>query len=159
MRNSYLIATSCLALIMLQACASPKTRVETEAVRDYIVAAELPEADQIRYGPIQRPDLTPINEQFALINVRDRHYMLEFRRRCFALYDNTRITPDVRREGNILRARFDTVRGCVIDRIYQIDEAQALELEQLGDAPGREVMTVDPSNSSPPRRGSWPDLG
>ena len=66
---------------------------------------------------------------------------MEFRQRCFALYDSSRITPDVRREGNIIRARFDTIRGCSIDKIYTIDEAQALELEQLGDAPGDATKT------------------
>ncbi|MDJ0758729.1 MAG: DUF6491 family protein [Woeseiaceae bacterium] len=134
MRLSYLTAAVCIAF--LAACTAPKTRVETEAVRDFIAAAELAETDQVRYRPTQTPGLNPINEEFALLRTRDSHFLVEFRQRCYALYDSSRITPDVRREGNVIRARFDTIRGCVIDKIFQIDAAQALELEQLGDAPG-----------------------
>ena len=142
MRRSYLTATICLAL--LAGCSTPIKRVDTEAVRDYIAAAELAEADQIRFPSLQQPSHRPINEEFALLESRGDHFLLEFRRRCFALYDSNLIAPDVRRESNTIRARFDTIRGRYIDKIYRIDEAQALELGQLGDAPGDDSVTVDP---------------
>ena len=50
--------------------------------------------------------------------------------------DEFRVTPDYRREANLLRARFDTIRGCHIGKIYAVDKGQAQELENLGDAPG-----------------------
>ncbi|NNF40051.1 MAG: hypothetical protein HKN64_01645 [Woeseiaceae bacterium] len=42
--------------------------------------------------------------------------------------------PDVRYQRNVLRARFDTLRGCVIERLYGIDNAAAEELQQLAAA-------------------------
>lgn len=144
-----------LALAALQACSTPRTRVESEAVRDYIAAAEPDEADRIRFRPTRRPAYRPINEYFTVVDSGDAHYLVEFRRRCYALYDNSRIEPDVRRESNVIRARFDTIRGCLIDTIYAIDAAQALELEQLGDAPGDEndasalELLADPPRNDP----------
>lgn len=138
MRKGFVAATTCLAFAGLQACSAPPTRVETEAVHDYIAAAELEETDRIRFRSMHSPANRPINEHFVIVETGNSHYLVEFRQRCFALYDNARITPDVRREANVIRARFDTIRGCAIDKIYAIDKAQALELEQLGDAPGDE---------------------
>ena len=135
MQRSLVTLAACAALLVLQACSTPKTRVETEAVRDYIVASELQETDAIRHRTMNSPSHRPISERFAIVETRDKHYLVEFRKRCYELYDSSRITPDIRREGNTIR-RFDTIRGCSINEIYAIDEAQAMELEQLGDAPG-----------------------
>ncbi len=132
----------CAALLVLQACSFGIHRAETEAVRDYIAASELKETDAIRYRTMHSPAHRPINERFVIVEARDSHYLVEFRQRCFALYDSSRITPDLRRESNAIR-RFDTIRGCSIDEIYSIDEAQALELQQLGDAPGDDSVTVE----------------
>ena len=138
-----IVTTAMLAVVILvQACSTPRPRVETEAVRDYIAAAELEETGQVRTPTLRSPTATPINEHFAILEGTSGYHLLEFSRRCFALYDTSRITPDVRRDGNVLRARFDTLRGCRIDKMYKIDAAQALELQALGDAPGDEV---DPS--------------
>ncbi|MDJ0917901.1 MAG: DUF6491 family protein [Woeseiaceae bacterium] len=144
MRKSNFFFAVCLTPLALQACSTPQPRAETEAVRDYIAAAELEETDQIRYRTMSNFEHRPINEEFAVLATHDEHYLLEFRRRCFALYDTTFITPDVRRDSNTLRAGFDTIRGCVMEKIYPIDEAQALELGQLGDAPGDEDVVVHP---------------
>jgi hypothetical protein len=57
-------------------------------------------------------------------------------RRCHELKDNTRITPDKRWDTNIVRAKFDTIRGCRIAAIYALDEAEAAELKNIGEAPG-----------------------
>ena len=35
-----------------------------------------------------------------------------------------------------LRARIDTIRGCMISHIYPITADQRIELKSLGDAPG-----------------------
>ena len=34
-------------------------------------------------------------------------------------------------------SRFDTIRGCRIGAIYALDEAEAAELENIGEAPGQ----------------------
>ena len=67
MRRNYLTATTCLAL--LAACATPQPRVETEAVRDYIAAAELQETDQIRFPSMQPPGHRPVHISPGVYNL------------------------------------------------------------------------------------------
>ena len=70
---------------------------------------------------------------------RDGRYLLEFSRKCHELTDNTRITPDRRYDHNVMRRGIDTLRGCRIDKMYPLTEAQALEIEAL-------VKTADGGN-------------
>ena len=77
-----------------------------------------------------------IDETFILYNARKETYLVEFARACWELRDNTRVTPDKRWDANIVRARFDTIRGCRIARIFALDEAEIAELKNIGEAPG-----------------------
>ena len=43
---------------------------------------------------------------------------------------------DRRNDANTLRARFDTIRGCRIHRIFALNEGEVAELENIGEAPG-----------------------
>ena len=66
----------------------------------------------------------------------------EFQRDCWELRRND-FTPemvDVRDNQNVLRARFDTIRGCRIGKMYEITAEQRVELTALGDAPGDEIF-------------------
>ncbi len=126
------LATLIVLAAFLYACAPAQPRPESQAVRDYIAVAELEEVDRIRTSMIGQADYKVINEEFIVFETRDDNFLVEFRRRCYELLDDTRIPPDIRRDSNIIRSRFDTIRGCRIDRIYAIDEAQAEELVQLG---------------------------
>jgi hypothetical protein len=42
----------------------------------------------------------------------------------------------VRHDSRYIHSRFDTIRGCRIDKIFALDEAAATEVENLGEAPG-----------------------
>ena len=77
-----------------------------------------------------------IGDQFVIYKGRRDEYLVEFARRCHELYDNSRITPDKRWDSNVVRARFDTIRGCRITAIYALDEAEVVELKNIGEAPG-----------------------
>ena len=46
------------------------------------------------------------------------------------------VVADVRRENNTIRARFDTLRGCRIDKIFALTEADVAELKSLGEIAG-----------------------
>ena len=118
------------SLVLLAACAgTPETPPELEAVRDYVEVGELEQADRIRtHGSDQWSALT---DYHALYGSRNGWYLLEFTRICRELTDNTRITPDYRYDHNVLRSRIDTLRGCRIDRIYPLTEAQKQEIEAL----------------------------
>ncbi len=129
------------ALMVIAGCSSTSQRPqEVEAVRDFIAAADLKEVSEIRMS--RQLSYTYLNDRFVLMPTRRGDYLVEFNRACWELREN-RFTPemvDVRDNQNILRARYDTLRGCRIDTMYEITEEQREELKDLGDAPGDEVF-------------------
>jgi len=124
-----------LMATLLIACASqPDTRVN-DAVDDFIVVSELKEQDTVRMR--EQFHHTNLSEHYIILRTRKEKYLVKFQRRCRELNERE-VKPDVRFERNTLRAGFDTIRGCRIDRMYAIDESQAQELVHLGKAPGEE---------------------
>ena len=80
--------------------------------------------------------LITIQKQAAGIHVADAlldyvQSLLEFTRNCRELTDNTRVTPDRRYDHNVIRRGIDTLRGCRIDKMYPLSEAQAQEIGAL----------------------------
>lgn len=136
MSKSFLL----LAAVLVAGCSSTsQPSREVEAVRDFVVAAELVEVSEIRLW--RQMSYTYLNNRFVTVPTRRGDYLVEFTRDCRAL-TSTEIMQDmvdVRQNANVLRARFDTIRGCQIARMYEISEAQSDELKVLGDAPGDEI--------------------
>ena len=128
-------------LLLTAACSSTTQRPqEIEAVRDYVVANQLEEVSEIRLR--EQMSYTYVNDRFVTIPTRQGDFLVEFIRDCWELRRND-FTPemvDVRDDRNALRARFDTIRGCRIGKMYEISGAQREELTALGDAPGDEVF-------------------
>lgn len=112
----------------------PATQDEEQAVRDFIELRDLEELDKLRTSSSDR--WQKISDKFIIYDTRKGAYLVEFAHPCYELEDYNRIVADVRREGNILRARFDTIRGCRTDKLYSLTEAEAAELKQLGESPG-----------------------
>lgn len=135
------------ALALLAACATPYDPREIEAVRDFVVAAELKQVDRVRlYGQL---NYTYVNDRYIMIPTRRGDYLAELRQTCRELRSNE-FTPDMvdrRDSDHYIRARFDTIRGCRIDTIYEITEAQREEIRVLGDAPGENVFIPEPDES------------
>lgn len=130
-------------LALLSACATEYNPQEVEAVRDYIAAAELNEVEKIRIN--NQMNFAYVNDFFVTIPTRRGDYLVEFSRQCRDLR-RTDFTPemvDLRDNQNIIRSRFDTIRGCRIGTIYEITDMQRRELHDLGDAPGDEVFLPD----------------
>jgi len=133
-------AATMAAAFFLAACASQDEQAEestqdvSQAVRDFIELRELEELDRLKSGT--NDGWQQLDDRFILYSGRRETYLVEFRRRCHELNDNTRIVPDKRWDSNTVSAKFDTIRGCRIDKIYRLDEAEAAELENIGEAPG-----------------------
>lgn len=118
----------------MAACVTGPPQLDKQAVEDFIEVRELTEAEFI---PTANNDSwRELNNYQLLYSARDGKYLVVFGRICRELTDNTIITPDIRQDGNRIRPRFDTIRGCRIANIYELSESDALELEQLGEAPG-----------------------
>ena len=138
-----------LPLVAALAACSVTTEVsqETEAVRDYIATADLAEVTRVRAG--RNTSHKYISDHFVIIEGEQQQVLAEFSRRC---YDLTRsdFTPqmvDTRRDPSHIHAKFDTIRGCHIDKLYGLTPEQAEELRNLGDAPGDEVFMPDNDDS------------
>lgn len=125
-----------LMAALLAACAAPDetTGENTEqAVRDFIAARQLDELDKIRTR--SNDHFQEIDAHFLIYKTRNDAYLFEFDRACYELTQDI-IVADERWEGNTIRSRFDTLRGCRIGHIYALTEAEVAELENLGESVG-----------------------
>jgi len=129
-----------VALGLLAACTGEDTKPAmstqdvVQAVRGFVEVRELEELDLI--ATHSRDSWHSIDDYFLIYEGRRAKYLVDFGRRCHELSDNRRIVPDERWDSNKVRARFDTIRGCRIIKIYALTEAEAAELESIGEAPG-----------------------
>ncbi len=124
------------AAMLLSGCATQEkavTQDEEQAIRDYILVRGLEEVDRMRSSNSDSWD--ELDEYFIIYDTRRNTYLVEFNRACHELNEN-RVTPDLRREANTIRARSDTIRGCHIDKIFALTEADVAELKSLGETPG-----------------------
>lgn len=118
---------------LLAACASQTEPTVSDAVADFIVVSELEEMDTVNTR--EQFSYKYLSERYIILKTRRENHLVQFNRRCREL-NAPYVTPDVRFDSNTLRAGSDTIRGCRIDKMYAIDEAQAEELIYLGKAPG-----------------------
>lgn len=127
------------AALTLSACVTGYDPQEIEAVRDYVAANQLEEVDKIRRN--DQASYTYLNDYFVIMPSRREDYLAEFVSECRELRERfDRSMADARNDTIWIRARFDTIRGCRIGKFYAINEAQAIELRELGDAPGDETF-------------------
>ena len=135
-----------IAVFLILALAGCSTSVErispgkdVEAVRDFVVASELPEFNNLRLT--EQIKVLYVNDFFVIIPMRRDKYLIEFRGRCAELRERKWVADmvDVRVNAKMLYSDYDTIRGCVIGKIYALEESQLEELRVLGDAPGNEI--------------------
>ena len=131
------------ALLSIAACGTIDDPREVEAVRDFVASTELQEVDNIRL--FTQLHYTYVNDFYVTVPTRRGDYLIEFRSQCRALRrtEFTSEMVDYRSDPSIVRTKFDTIRGCHIDKIYEVTKEQRQELEDLGDAPGDEVYLPD----------------
>ena len=123
--------------VLLSACAAQdaeQRQEESQAVRDFIAVRELEKLKKM--STALRDSWTIIDDRFIVYRSRRGQYLVEFDRRCYELGGGSRVVPDERRVRNTVYARTETIRGCRINTIYALTEAEAEELESLGKAPG-----------------------
>lgn len=136
------LALAVLALSLLAACASgsfderESVVRKNDAIADFITVAELEQVDEIR--SMQQWRHKEITERYIIIRDNRHSYLAAFTRRCHELSD-TEVTPDYRSDLRKIRARFDTFRGCRIDKLYKLSEGQAKELQELGAISGQQT--------------------
>ncbi len=118
-------------LVTLGACSStPEVSGADQAIEDYVLVGELEEVKHIRTR--NRDSYTRLTDHYVVYDSRDGEYLLYFAHPCREMRDPTRVTPDVRNEDRI-RSGFDTLRGCRIDGMYALTDAQAVEIRDMND--------------------------
>ncbi len=124
-----------LMFTALAGCAAHTGPTVDDAIEDFVAVSEPEEMDRIRtrdqYG------ISDLTERYVILRTRKDVYLVQFQR-CPPKFNNDDVTPDIRFDTNVLRSRFDTIRGCRIKKIFAIDEAGAEELKMLAEAPGAE---------------------
>ena len=126
-------------LMLLAGCASqPQDAPDIDAsgaVDDFVEINELQSVNEARTN--RRYDIEYVTDRYVIIDTGNATYLAELVRRCPALTDvHAYAQADIRRNVNALRAGADTIKGCRIKTIYELDETQVLELKEIGEAPG-----------------------
>ncbi len=124
------LAPVIIALLIL-GCAAQKVSELDQAILDYVQLHELSELDSLRRS--NGDSWKALSDRFVVYSGRKDVYLIEFNRNCHELNEYP-VVADVRREPNRIRARFDTLRGCLIDRIFAINENDVAELAAMGQA-------------------------
>lgn len=91
----------------------------------YIQSANLEQHTAIRY--IGKFSIVSANQRFAVIEARSTRYLIETEIDCprLPLAGATDDSIDVRMRRNMLRAGYDTIRGCRIKAIYELPDPPA----------------------------------
>ena len=129
--------TTLLAAALLVACAGQRSEEiadKNQAIEDFIDLRELESVTKIRTDNSDGWEL--VTSTYLIYKTRRADFLMEFGRPCWELYDNTRIVADERYDPNVIRAKFDTLRGCRIAAIYALNEADVAEVRNIGDPPG-----------------------
>jgi len=125
-------------LIALGACASErmyKVPVD-QAVGDYIASSQLEEVRHLRKG--NSDGYQYLNDRYIIYRGGD-DYLVEFRTNCGGLNDSSWVPADYIHDHRNLRAGEDTIRGCIVEKIYPITNDQRKELRHLGETPGQRI--------------------
>ncbi len=131
-RSSLILVTA----TAMGACASEPTETVPAKqgadllVHDVIAARELKEIKRIRGTDRKRWEkLTP---GYIIYKVRRDEFLVEFDRPCYEIWSNTQLSADGTLIPNTIRARYDNIRGCRIERIFELTKEDAVELKLLG---------------------------
>jgi hypothetical protein len=116
--------------VILGGCAGEPLYVppSNQRVADYVATTGLSEVGQIRKG--NSDSWSYVNDRYV-VYLGPKDYLIEFRNNCADLKDNTWVPADYIHDHRNLRAREDTIRGCIIEKIYSINSGQRSEIRQL----------------------------
>ncbi len=122
-----------LVVALLAGCTTGEVRPEVAAVRDLIALEQPPQVDQIRL--LNQLYYQYVNDHYVSVTQGSRLYLVEFSTRCRALRrsDYTPSMVDTRRDANYINAKWDTIRGCPIGRIYALSAAQLAEIREINE--------------------------
>ena len=131
-----------ILLLVLGGCAAQEPEPDEGGAVDDFIAINKP--DEVSVARTTNTfDYGYVTDRYVIIKTRKKYYLAQLFGRCPELTSpDGDVQPDIRYEAKAIRAGVDTIRGCRIKTIYEIDEAQALELREIGEAPGERRATI-----------------
>lgn len=118
------------------ACASEPTEPvpvmldQDQVVLDFIEVRGLEEVARMR--GTERRSFEKFTPSYIIFKPRRGEFLVEFDRPCSEIWSNAFISADDTLLHSTLRAGFDRIRGCRINRIFALTKDDRLELDQLG---------------------------
>ena len=129
-----------IAATAMAACASEPTEPvpvvldQDQVVLDLIEVRGLEEVNRMRGA--ERKSWEKVAPSYIVFKARRDDYLVEFIRPCMEIWNNTFFSADDTLLHNVLRARYDTIRGCRIGRIFTLTEDDHAAVELLGGGAG-----------------------
>ncbi len=128
MRNVFAIL---IIAALCSACAGAYLIPSNEKVEELIAANNVEPVDTITaLMPIR---LVYVNDRYGLITARSDQYLVEFRRQCRGLLAHSRIhlQPLENRGSLTIRAPFDKVNGCDVNKFFYLEDEVEVKLQAL----------------------------
>ena len=121
------------------ACANTETAQDEDPIGDFIAVAELQDVNSVRTEG--QYSFLHVNEYYVLIKTPRGYYLGQLNNRCSALGRKPqmgetgnimlRTNVDVRVNPRVFYAGQDTVRGCLVNSLYELDERMVDDLRQI----------------------------
>lgn len=125
------------ATIAVAACATSEPEPKEDPIADYIAVTELTPVNRVRTEG--QYSFIYVNDRYVILKTNRGYYLGRTRKNCPGLANESgmaeqgnialRSTVDRRTNPKIFWAGQDTVRGCVIDRLYVLDDERVAELK------------------------------
>ena len=125
-----------IAAFAMGACASESTEPppvlldEDQVMRDFIEVRGLEEVNRIRGA--DRRSYQKVTPSYIIFKPTRGEFLVEFDRPCYEIWTNRYLSADDTFLHSTLRAKYDRMRGCRIDRIFVLADSDLRDLEQLG---------------------------
>jgi len=128
-----------IAATLVAACAASEPEKKEDGIADFIAVAELTPVTKVRTEG--QYSFLYIDEQYVLLKTNRGYFLGQTRKRCPGLANrnemseqgNIALRPsvDIRTNPKIFWAGQDSVRGCIIDKLYALDDERVAELKAM----------------------------
>jgi len=129
-----------LTAIVAAACASSEPKKTSDPIGDFIRVSQLESVNTVRTEG--NYSFLRVNDSYVILRTHRGHYIGQLNNRCPALMRRSQVdesgnlllrsNTDIRVNPRIFYAGQDTIRGCVIDKLYELDEDVVDELKSIG---------------------------
>ena len=133
------LLTILFSLTALGCAGTSENEPREDPIGDFIEVAQLESVDRVR----TEGDYTfiRINEYYIVLKSRGDHFLGQMKTRCVGLTRRSTIDEggnlmlrsnvDIRTNPKVFTAGQDTVLGCIVDKLYVMDEQLVAELKSI----------------------------